>query len=254
MEDWFQIQQLDDATYVISEPKHYEETNSYLLLGTQRALLIDSGLGVADMRTITNQLTALTVTVVATHVHWNHIGSHGSYDTVLVHELERRWLEGDFPLPPAVVRSQLLKEPYQFPKAFNADAYTVWQGHVSGIVQDGDILDLGERRISILHTPGHAPGHMCFVDMERSWLYSGDLLYKGTLYCDYPSTEPLDYLHSLQRLCTLAIDRILPAHHTLNIPVTCIQAVTAAWEDLQKKGLPHHGSGQFSYEDFSIRL
>lgn len=102
MEDWFQIQQLDDATYVISEPKHYEETNSYLLLGTQRALLIDSGLGVADMRTITNQLTALPVTVVATHVHWNHIGSHGSYDTVLVHELERRWLEGDFPLPPAV--------------------------------------------------------------------------------------------------------------------------------------------------------
>lgn len=94
MEDWFQIQQLDDATYVISEPKHYEETNSYLLLGTQRALLIDSGLGVADMRTITNQLTALPVTVVATHVHWNHIGSHGSYDTVLVMSLnEGGWRE-----------------------------------------------------------------------------------------------------------------------------------------------------------------
>lgn len=50
MKDWFQVQMLDDTTYVISEHKHYENTNCYLLLGKQRALLIDSGLGVADIR------------------------------------------------------------------------------------------------------------------------------------------------------------------------------------------------------------
>lgn len=55
MKDWFQVQMLDDTTYVISEHKHYENTNCYLLLGKQRALLIDSGLGVADIRKITDR-------------------------------------------------------------------------------------------------------------------------------------------------------------------------------------------------------
>lgn len=142
MKDWFQVEMLDDTTYVISEHKHYEKTNCYLLLGKQRALLIDSGLGVADIRKITDQLTALPVTVIATHVHWDHIGSHGSYIDVLVHEREYSWLNGEFPLPLGVAKQQLMKEPCSFPGDFHLDAYTVWQGN-AGIVRDGDILDLG---------------------------------------------------------------------------------------------------------------
>lgn len=157
MKDWFQVEMLDDTNYVISEHKHYEKTNCYLLLGKQRALLIDSGLGVADIRKITDQLTALPVTVIATHVHWDHIGSHGSYTDVLVHEREYSWLNGEFPLPLNVVKQQLMKEPCSFPGDFHLDAYTVWQGN-AGIVRDGDILDLGGRHIRVLHTPGHSPG------------------------------------------------------------------------------------------------
>ena len=167
MKDWFQVEMLDDTTYVISEHKHYEKTNCYLLLGKQRALLIDSGLGVADIRKITDQLTALPVTVIATHVHWDHIGSHGSYTDVLVHEREYSWLNGKFPLPLGVVKQQLMKEPCSFPGDFHMNAYTVWQGH-AGIVGDGDILNLGGRHIRVLHTPGHSPGHMCFFDLILS--------------------------------------------------------------------------------------
>ena len=49
-----------------------------------------------------------------------------------------------------------------FPGDFHMNAYTVWQGH-AGIVGDGDILNLGGRHIRVLHTPGHSPGHMCFL-------------------------------------------------------------------------------------------
>lgn len=253
MEDWFQIQMLDAATYVISEPRHYEETNCYLLLGEQCALLIDSGLGIADIRRITDQLTALPITVIATHVHWDHIGCHGSYFDVLVHEQEKLWLNGEFPLPLAVVKQQLIKESCSFPEKFHLDTYTVWQGN-AGIVRDGDILDLGERHIKVLHTPGHSPGHMCFLDVEREWLYSGDLIYKGMLYCDYPSTDPQAYLHSLQSLRELCVRRLLPAHHTIEVDTSLIWKTALAWEELQGKGLLMHGSGEFRYENFSIRL
>lgn len=253
MKDWFQVEMLDDTTYVISEHKHYEKTNCYLLLGKQRALLIDSGLGVADIRKITDQLTALPVTVIATHVHWDHIGSHGSYTDVLVHEREYSWLNGKFPLPLGVVKQQLMKEPCSFPGDFHLNAYTVWQGH-AGIVGDGDIMNLGGRHIRVLHTPGHSPGHMCFFDLEREWLYCGDLIYKGVLYCDYPSTDPQAYLLSVQRLQKLALQRLLPAHYTIEVGPSLIQETAQAWQELQEKGLLQHGSGEFRYENFSIRL
>ena len=55
-----------------SEYGHWEEPHSYLLLGEERAVIIDTGLGVADIRKKVEQLTDLPVSVVTTHVHWDH--------------------------------------------------------------------------------------------------------------------------------------------------------------------------------------
>lgn len=245
---------MDAATYAISEWKHYEETNGYLLLGNTKALLIDSGLGVENIRRITDRLTTLAVEVVATHVPWDHIGSHGSFDTVLVHEMEKAWLDGGFPLPFIVVKQQLLKEPCVFPENFDVEAYRIYQGTATGVLRDGDVLDLGDRHVEVIHTPGHSPGHMCFLDKERGWLYSGDLIYQGMLFCDYPSTDPDACLQSVRRIRTLPVTRILPAHHTMGVTCDLIQRTVDAWESLYDRGKLHHGSGEFHFGDVSIRL
>ena len=72
--DWLTIQQLDKDTWALSEPRHWEETHAYLLAGTKRALLIDTGLGVCDLFSAVRSLTSLPVTVALTHAHWDHIG------------------------------------------------------------------------------------------------------------------------------------------------------------------------------------
>lgn len=97
MADWFTIDRIDGDTFAISEYAHWEETHCYLLLGAARALLIDTGLGVASIRAQVGRLTALPVTVAATHVHWDHIGGHGEFDHLAVHELERDWLDMYYP-------------------------------------------------------------------------------------------------------------------------------------------------------------
>lgn len=77
MSDWFTVEQIDADSYVISELKHWEETHCYLLCGSERAVLIDTGLGVENIREIVGRLTNLPVIVILTHAHWDHIGGLG---------------------------------------------------------------------------------------------------------------------------------------------------------------------------------
>ena len=76
MNPWFTIDRIDPETYILSEYRHWEETHCYLLCGRERALLIDTGLGICDISQEVSKLTDLPVSVVATHIHWDHIGGH----------------------------------------------------------------------------------------------------------------------------------------------------------------------------------
>lgn len=92
MERWFTVERLAEDTFAISEYRHWEETHCYLLCGTERALLIDTGLGVGNIKAVTDRLTRLPILVAATHVHWDHIGGHRYYRDIAVHEAEQAWL------------------------------------------------------------------------------------------------------------------------------------------------------------------
>lgn len=80
MSDWFTVTSIDSQTFVISEYKHWEETHCYLLCGRERAILIDTGLGVSNIKAVVDSLSSLPLMVVTTHVHWDHIGGHGYFD------------------------------------------------------------------------------------------------------------------------------------------------------------------------------
>ena len=218
MNDWFHIEEVSSHTYAISEFAHWEEPHCYLLLGTERAVLIDTGLGISDIRKAVEQITNLPILVVTTHVHWDHIGGHGLFEHFGVHELEREWISGHFPLPLDVVRRNLTAHPCPFPKDFDPLHYQIFQSAPTLLLRDGDVLDLGGRRLHVIHTPGHSPGHCCFYEPERRFLYSGDLIYRGCLDAFYPTTDPILFYQSVKRLRSIDIQRIFPGHHSLDIP------------------------------------
>lgn len=108
---WFTITDLGGDTFAISEYGHWENVHSYLLLGREEALLIDTGLGIASMKKITDRLTSLPIKVLTTHVHWDHIGSHGEYDFIYVHEAEKEWLtDGIKGLPIEQIRRDVSRD------------------------------------------------------------------------------------------------------------------------------------------------
>lgn len=253
-DDWFTVEQIDNDTYVISEDKHREETHCYLLLGRDKALLIDTGLGVANIKEVLNKITNLPIMVVTTHVHWDHIGGHALFDSFVVFESEKEWIQNKFPLPLEVVKSNLMDENCYFPREFSLEKYEVFQGVPQQILHDNDEIDLVGRKVRVIHTPGHSPGHCCFYEKERMYLYSGDLIYKGCLDMFYPSTDPELFMQSIDKVSKLKIEKIMPGHHDLDVSVEIISKIQTAFQKLKFAGNLKQGKGIFEFEDFQIHL
>ena len=254
MDDWFTIERIDQDTYAISEYKHWEESHCYLLNGTSSSLLIDTGLGIGNIKKVVDSLTDLPVKVVTTHVHWDHIGGHKYFNNIGVFEAEKDWLTSDFPIPLSIVKKNLIKEPCDFPEYFEVEKYQVCQRGVSFLLHENDVIDLGSRDVKVIHTPGHSPGHICFYEESRGYLYTGDLIYEGTLDAFYPSTDPYEFMNSVKKVKNLAVKKVLPAHHRLDITPGLIFDIEEAFTELFKAGKLAQGNGMFYFGKFNIHI
>jgi glyoxylase-like metal-dependent hydrolase (beta-lactamase superfamily II) len=253
MKPWFTIDEIDKKTHIISEYRHWEETHCYLLEGDDRALLIDTGLGICDISAEVKKLTDKPVTAVATHIHWDHIGGHKYYPDFYAHEAELNWFSGEFPLSMETIRGMVIDR-CDLPEGYDVGTYEFFQGTPTRVLHDGDTIDLGGREITVLHTPGHSPGHMCFWEAATGYLFTGDLVYKDTLFAYYPSTDPQAYLQSLEKIAVLPARRVFPAHHTLDIQPEILLRMRDAFRALDNQGKLHHGSGTFDYADWAVWL
>ena len=253
MSDWFTIDRIDADTYIISEYRHWEETHCYLLNGNKRSLLIDTGLGICNISEEVKKLTDKPVTAIATHIHWDHIGGHKYYPDFYAHEEEVDWLAGGFPLSMDTIRAMVVDR-CDLPDGYDVSTYEFFQGTPTRILHDHDTIDLGGRVIEVLHTPGHSPGHLCFWEKGRGYLFTGDLAYKDTLFAYYPSTDPTAYLESLEKISVLPVKRVFPAHHSLDIQPEILTRMRDAFRQLKADGKLHHGSGTFNYGDWAVWL
>lgn len=253
MGDWFTVDQIDENTYAISEYRHWEETHCYLLNGGQRSLLIDTGLGIENIYDEVIKLTGKPVTAVATHIHWDHIGGHKYFPDFYAHGAELDWLNGGFPLSLDTIKEMVLDR-CDPPEGFNVEHYEFFQGTPTSLLSDGDVIDLGGRRVEVLHTPGHSPGHLCFWEPATGYLFTGDLVYKDVLFAYYPSTDPEAYLTSLEKVAALPVGKVFPAHHSLDIQPEILGRMRDALQQLKAEGKLRHGSGTFDYGDWGIWL
>lgn len=257
MDNWFSVDKVDSNTYAISEYGHWEETHSYLFIGKNKAILFDTGLGVGNIKQVVEKLTILPITVVTSHNHWDHIGGHSLFEDIAIHEGDRKWMEEGLPIPLEVVKDNFRSQPFkkQPPPDFNIDSYQVFTGKPTRILHDGDKLDLGGRILEIIHTPGHSPGHICLYEPSSGYLATGDLIYKGTIFCHYPSTDPQQLAKSIIKISKLpGVARLLPAHHDLTISTNLLGEARLFVEEITRKGLLKHGSGLHKSQNINIRF
>lgn len=202
----YRIVPMDDQTWRIDEIAQPVDSYMYLLTGSERALLIDTGYGGVDLPKAVGALTDLPVLVVNTHYHGDHVGGNPYFPEIYMHSADRELYAR---------RQEILKA--------SPVCGALWQDDPARPVhwiEDGFVFDLGGRILTVIHTPGHSPGCICLLDGARRWLFTGDTCCKADvlLNCD-GSTSPEIYAWSIARLQALrpSFDVTWPGHHAVPV-------------------------------------
>jgi glyoxylase-like metal-dependent hydrolase (beta-lactamase superfamily II) len=227
---WFHVRPVSAGVWLVAEPTH---VNSWLVAGRDRAVLLDTGLGVAPIRPVAEAAVGMSVEAVNTHHHFDHTGGNAEFDAVAIHELGVALLAAG--AAPAVRASYLDytralleaagpyrdldrrffhmlsddSDPRELPPGFDAGAW-VRPGPPPGPtpvpLHEGDEIALGGRTLTVLHTPGHSPDSVCFLDDRDGLLFGGDTLNTGPIYAQLAESDVADFARSTARLATLEAD------------------------------------------------
>jgi hydroxyacylglutathione hydrolase len=203
-DDYFVVETIDPGTFAIGEPRYYQGNYSYLILGERRAVLYDAGSGLRDIVPVVRSLTSLPVTVIASHLHFDHVGALGRLDkTAILDDPSLRARARD---------SRLRLQRYEF--VGFADRLENPTFLVDEWWAPDSIVDLGGRRLRVLAAPGHTPTSVSLYDGDRHALFVGDFIYPGNLYAFLPGASRSAY-HATTRTLLSIIDpttRIFTAH------------------------------------------
>lgn len=210
---WFAVREVDPGVWLIEEPFHDEQVKSYLITGSDRAILLDTGMGVADIRRVVESLTTLPVSVVNSHAHWDHIGGNALFAEIAIHPAEAADLERG--VPNETLRAWFMPEHLSgpLPEGVTAETIAISPSHATLLLADGEVIDVGGRALEVIHGPGHSPGGISLLDRAHGLLFSTDVAYGGALYV-YAAEDLPVYARSLERLAALAphLRMVLPCH------------------------------------------
>jgi len=214
-EDWYNVSIFSDDIRLISELhiSEFYRCNIWHIRGSQSDALIDSGMGVVSLRQHVPLVTEKKLIAVASHTHFDHIGCHHEFETRCVHADEAELLA-------APTRQNTLAEPYVTddifsslpPEPYLSATYAVRAAPATRILVDGDVIDLGNRQLEVIHTPGHSPGGIALWESATATLFSGDIVYDGPLIEDTYHANANDYSDSMKRLLEVPVVTVHGGH------------------------------------------
>lgn len=234
----FTLQQVSKDVWAIDE---FGIDIMYLIIGTERALLIDTGIGVGNIRAVVETMTTLPYDVVNTHHHYDHAGGNGHFQIVYAHKkaIPVIYEQNNLQTRLEFFRSQEARTEYTHEASLRFDAENIGEFEMKGI-EEGFIFDLGNRELEVLDTPGHTKDGICLLDRKHRLLFSGDTIVSTpTLMFDSFSDTMSNYLASLKKLHQLkeAYELIFPGHYLRPIGSIYVENQIACVQEILEKHL-----------------
>jgi glyoxylase-like metal-dependent hydrolase (beta-lactamase superfamily II) len=235
---WYECLPQAHAITLIHEPwiKPFFRCNIWLVRGRDRDLLFDSGLGHFGLKEHVPIVTGRPLLVVASHTHFDHVGSHHEFPDRAVHEAEAAILadpRNQWTLADRYATEDMFDRP---PEGWDTARYRVRPAPASRLLKGGDVIDLGDRRFEVVHTPGHSPGGIGLHEKASGVFLSGDIVYDGPLIDDAYHSAIEDYVATLERLRALDVSIVHGGHFASFGPVRFRQLIDAYLLGKRKAG------------------
>jgi len=216
---WFERRPLQDGVTLLREPYVHPllRCNLWHVRGRDRDLLVDTGMGLSSVRDELGDMLDRPLIAVATHIHWDHVGGLHEFDERVMHRAEAGRMNpydevqtiarSDF--PPDVLEvladlsypidGELLIDALPEP-GYDPAGYRVTPTTPTMVVDEGGVIDLGDRHFEVWHLPGHSPGSMGLWEESTRTLFAGDAIYDGPLIDSLPDSSVPDYIQTMKRL------------------------------------------------------
>lgn len=211
--NWFTVKELFSNIWGIGEFSHSEKVISYLLVGEERALLFDTGMGIGDILEEVKRITKLPVMVIDSHCHPDHMGGNWQFTSILG------------------IRSEFSKNSSkhgysktEIQKYYQANN-SIKSFQIAKYVKDGDLINMAPFSFEIIQTPGHTPDSICLYEKNFKILLTGDSVYRGPIYLFLKESNFYDYKKSIKKLSKLDIKTILPGHNDFIINANLVQKI-----------------------------
>ncbi len=212
---------ISDRLYIIAEihqpfprdettnPPHTQQMG--LIIGDKRAALIDTGLGLADLRKFVEQFTDLPVIALSTHGHLDHVGANQLFDMSYIGKEDEammltanragrlrgysEFMADNTTMIEFATKNMIADKPFKY-----------------GFVKDGDKIDLGGIEVEVIGFPGHSPGSVAYVERQHKVAFTGDSMLFRVLLTD--RTKLAQWADSVRRFAakTPEIDTIINGH------------------------------------------
>lgn len=249
MEAFYHVEPVNDRVLAI---KSLNGEFVYLILGEERALLIDTCVGVGNLRQFVDSLTELPLTVALTHGHIDHAMGAPEFEEVYLNPL-------DIP----IYQRQCSKEERmgylsgglgeELAQAYSDTLLEAAPDYAFKELVDGQQFDLGGIHISAHAFPGHTPGMMAFLIEEEGILILGDACNNSTFLFDDDASDVETYQSSVRDAKKLFKDRyqqIFISHHEMRVQNNIMDNMIDVCQDVlseQADDLPFHFMGMEAY-------
>lgn len=238
MSTWFTLQPITKDIYQIVEPYYREHANLYLITGHQFDLLIDGGLGLANVKSFLVKC-GFKPRLFLTHAHFDHSGGlkhflpHELMITRKVADNLKKGFCGKEFLRPEDFNKLATKKLLKQDPTFLCEHYTIPFPSKLKPYSNTSIR-VGNYMFRIIMTPGHTDDSLIIYEPKHRLLITGDTLYDGQIYKDLPNSNRSAFTQSLAKLATLRFRLVLPGHNALLPRNQALRTIQRWREELKK--------------------
>jgi len=219
--NWYEVIRQKEYLYVIRErldkiePRfHTKYVNLFLILGSKKALLIDTGCGLFPLKPIVDEIIKeKPLLIINTHSHFDHRGANHEFKEIMIHRNESKNITIPFDI------SFMRDSTSEYINYYKLRDFKLEVAKSVKSLDDGERIDLGDINLKIYHTPGHSEGSISLVSSTKE-LFTGDTAHYGSMYLPRRRQFPL-LLESIQKLITIYnnenIEEIYPSHEEFSV-------------------------------------